>query len=71
MANQTDNLNRADASKKGTKICWDSIKSLNQGLTKPKPVSEKMMTKGDGTKCKSAEENAQVFKEHFEQLYNR
>ena len=29
------------------------------------------MTKNDGSKCKSAEENAEVFKIHFEQLYNR
>lgn len=71
IASKTNNLNHADASKKGTKICWDSIKSLKQGLTKPKQINEKMMTKPDGSKCKSAEENAEVFKVHFEQLYNR
>ena len=64
-------LNDSDASKKGTKICLDSIKSLKQGLTKPRQVHEKMMTKSDGSKCKSAEENADVFKVHFEQLYDR
>ena len=30
-----------------------------------------MMRKEDGTRCKSSEENAQVFKEHFKKLYER
>ena len=29
------------------------------------------MTKNDGSKWTSAEENAEVFKNHFEQLYDR
>ena len=30
-----------------------------------------MMRKEDGTRSKSSEENAQVFKEHFKNLYER
>ena len=56
---------------KGTKICWDSIKALKNGLKKPTPVKERMMKKPDGTKCKSSEENAEVFRNHFEKLYDR
>ena len=29
------------------------------------------MKKPDGTKCKSSEENAEVFRNHFEKLYDR
>jgi len=64
-------LNSTAASVKGTKLCWDSIKSLKNGLKKPAPVREKMMTKPNGTKCKSTEGNAEVFRNHFEKLYNR
>ena len=71
ILSKINTLNRADASKKGTKICWDAINSLKQGLSKPRQINEKMMTKNDGSKCKSAEENAEVFKIHFEQLYDR
>ena len=66
-----DALNSTATSTKGTKICWDTIKSLKNGLKKPNPVKEKMMTKPDGTKCKSSEENADVFRNHFDKLYNR
>ena len=71
ISSKRSNLNHSDASKKGTRICWDFIKSLNQGLTKPRQVNEKMMTKSDGSKCKSSEEIVEVFKVHFEQLYGR
>ena len=30
-----------------------------------------MMKKSDGTKCASPEENAEVFREHFNKLYDR
>jgi len=30
-----------------------------------------MMTKTDGSKCKTAEENADVFRDYFQQLYDR
>jgi len=29
------------------------------------------MTKEDGSRCKTTEENAEVFHKHFEKLYNR
>jgi len=44
---------------------------LKRELKKPKPVGDKMMTKTDGSKCKTAEENAEVFRAHFQQLYDR
>ena len=53
------------------KICWDKVKLLRKGLDKPKISSEKMMKKSDGSKCVSAEENAEVFREHFQKLYER
>ena len=30
-----------------------------------------MMTKSDGTKCTNANENAEVFREHFQKLFGR
>ena len=64
-------LNDAKASQRGTKICWDKVKTLRKGLIKPKPPLEKMMVKEDGTKCSSAEENAEVFRTRFQKLYSR
>ena len=45
------NINESTASKHGTKQSWDSIKLLQKGLQKPKPPTERMMCKEDGTKC--------------------
>jgi len=55
----------------GSKIYWDKVKLLRKGLYKPKVSSEKMMKKSDGSKCVNAEENAEVFREHFHKLYER
>ena len=65
------NLNESAASRKGTKVSWDSIKRLKNGFTKPKPSAEKKMTKEDGSKAQTKEENAEVFRVHFEKLYSR
>ena len=54
-----------------TKICWEKVKILRKGLDKPKPSAIKMMKKHDGSKCVSAEENAEVFRQHFHKLYER
>ena len=59
------------ASRKGTKECWDTVRILKNGLQKPKASIERMMRKEDGTRCKSSEENAEVFREHFKKLYER
>ena len=53
----------------GTKAAWDNVKLLKKGLSKVKPITTKQMKKPDGSLCKSPEENATVFKEHFEKLY--
>ena len=55
----------------GTKPAWDSLKALKSGLTKPKPCASRQMKKPDGTTCSTPEENATVFYEHFNHLYNR
>ena len=49
----------------------DRVKILRKGLDKPKPSAIKMMKKHDGSKCVSAEENAEVFRQHFHKLYER
>ena len=55
----------------GTKKAWDSLKTLKSGLSKTIPSATKQMKKPDGSHCSSAEENAEVFRHHFQQLYNR
>ena len=54
-----------------SKIHWEKVKVLRKGLDKPKISHEKMMKKPDGSKCVNAEENAEVFREHFHKLYER
>ena len=71
IANVCNTLNQSSASRKGTKICWDSIKRLRDGFTKPKTSTERKMSKEDGTKAQTSEENAEVFRAHFERLYSR
>ena len=51
-----------------SKVYWDKVKLLRKGL-KPKISSEKMMKKSDGSKCVNVEENAKVFRAHFQKLY--
>ena len=36
-----------------------------------KPTATRKMRKSDGTYCINAQENASVFRDHFETLYNR
>ena len=44
---------------------------MKKGLSKTKPSGEKMMMKADGSKCTSTEENAEVFRVHFQKLFDR
>lgn len=53
----------------GTKTAWDNVKLLKKGLSKVKPVTQKQLKKPDGTLCKTPDENATVFKDHFQKLY--
>ena len=56
----------------GTKAAWDSVKTLRKGLVPPsRRATSVMMQKPDGTRATSAEENAEVFANHFEKLYGR
>ena len=66
-----DKLNESASSRKGTKKCWDTVRILKNELLKTETSNEKMIRKEDGTRCKSSQENAQVFKEHFKKLYER
>ena len=64
-------VNNSTVSQRGTKVSWDKVKLLQKGLHKPKPQSERMMCKEDGTRCVNAQENANVFKNHFKKLYGK
>ena len=55
---------------RGTKGCWDALSDLRNGLSKTRPSNEKAMKKADGSLCKTPEENAEVFREHFHKLYS-
>ena len=59
------------SSKNGTAGCWKALKELKNGLTKTRPTASQMMTKSDGSKCTTPAENAEVFREHFEKLFDR
>ena len=67
IASQCNELNTAF----GTKAAWDTISKLKSGISKTRPASVKQMKKTDGSTCQTPEENAEVFKEHFQKLYER
>ena len=71
ISSQCHAMNQGSASKCGTKQCWDALSKLRNGLTKIQPSAERTMKKEDGTPCKTPQENAEVFKTHFEKLYGR
>ena len=56
---------------RGTANCWQALGEIKKGLSKTVPAAVKMMTKDDKSKCVSAEENAEVFKAHFQKLFDR
>ena len=64
-------LNESSSAHGGTKTYWDTVVTLRNGLKKSKSCSERPMKKPDGTLCKTPEENAEVFKNHFQELYGR
>ena len=55
----------------GTKEAWNSLKTLKLGLSKTKPTASRQMKHPDGSICKTPEENATVFCDHFKVLYGR
>ena len=71
IAKICENINTANNRQRETKGFWDGIKAIKRGLDKPPPSKQIMMTKEDGSGCRTPEENAKVFHKHFEKLYNR
>ena len=57
--------------KRGTASCWKTLKEIKCGLSKTRPAVSQMMTKKDGSKCSTPEENAEVFRIHFKELFER
>ena len=64
-------LNESSSAHGGTKTYWDTVGKLRNGLKKSQSCTERPMKKPDGTLCKTPEENAEVFKNHFQKLYGR
>jgi len=54
----------------GSKAAWTAIKTLKRGLGPSKRPPPARMKLPDGTFASSAEENAEVFAQHLEKLYN-
>lgn len=71
ISNLCQKINSPNNRQRGTAGFWDGIKLIKRGLDKPPPSAHIMMTKEDGSKCKTQEENAEVFHKHFQKLYNR
>ena len=63
-------LNEGFINARGTKPAWDAISKLKSGMTKTKPSTVQSMKKPDGSPCKTPEENAEVFRNHFSKLFN-
>jgi hypothetical protein len=59
------------SAQRGTGEAWKAVLNLRSGLSKTTPSNVKPMKKSDGTVCTTPEENAEVFRKHFEQLYGR
>ena len=55
----------------GTKKAWDSIKILKGSLMKIRPSVQKQMKKTDGSVCQTPKENADVFFNHFKNLFDQ
>ena len=68
---QCSSLNSAAFNNRGTAEAWSAVDKLRKGLSKTVPANVKPMKKEDGTSCSTPEENAQVFRSHFEKLYSR
>jgi hypothetical protein len=55
----------------GHLACWDAIKRLKRGLSTAKAATSCRMTKADGTRSVTDEEDAGVFDVHFDKLYGK
>ena len=68
---QCSTINIAAQNNRGTSEAWKAVGKLRTGLSKISPSNVKPMRKTDGTLCSTPEENAEVFRSHFEKLYAR
>ena len=66
-----DHLNRGCIEKGGTSGIWTSINRIRSGLSKVQKSNQTQMKKPNGTKCTSPAGNAEVFRNHFAQLYKK
>ena len=66
-----DGLNAGCESLGGTSRYWETVTRLRAGLEKTRPSRQVQMKKPDGSRCSTPQENADVFKQHFEKLYAR
>ena len=64
-------LNDSMVNARGTRPAWEAIGKLKAGMSKTKPSTVKIMKKPDGSICTTPEENAEVFKNHFADLFGR
>ena len=61
ILNTCNKLNESASSRKDTKECCDTFRVLRNELNKLEKPIDTMIWKDDSTRCKSSEENAQVF----------
>jgi len=52
------------------KLFWDTAKLLKRGMGNTSPAVIVKMKKGDGALCETEAESAEVFRVHFDRLYN-
>ena len=71
ITSNCNTLNSTCAARGGTKDAWDTVSKLRSGLNKAKTNTERPMKKPVRTVCKTPEENAMVFRDHFQLLYGR
>ena len=72
MFKQLGRVNDGICGASGSKAAWTAIKyqDLEKGLGPSKRPPPARMKLPDGTFASTAEENAEVFAQHFEKLYN-
>ena len=71
LKQQCTMLNDGVLNARGTKPAWDAIGKLKSGMAKTRPATVQCMKRPDKSVCKTPEENAEVFREHFDQLFCR
>ena len=71
LRQQCNELNDGILNARGTKPAWGAVGKLKSGMAKTRPTNVKNMKRPDKSVCKTPEENAEVFKEHFEKLFSR